>query len=221
MAQGRSKEAEEHYNCGRFGPLPERTFRTYARWGWPFTIPLPKNTAPCYFWGSFGGKHIAVDRLASAPELRWTTAPNLELLVQQGINITDIPPSGGPPLFDAVRCGRYAAAKFLLDTGVTPVPPRDVTRRPCRSGQIEILRLFMQHTRVENPIRQAMHREGSCWGTNLRYRLFCNLAVDSGVEKIIEHIIALGADVHVSDNGQTAFERAVSRNSGWLVEPVY
>lgn len=227
-------------------PLPDATYRTSLKA--LIGAALRGDESILKDWHNRGGSlDVVVDYDSPAnAAARAGHIHILQFLRDTGINLVEPPQRGDSALYDAAKYGQVSAAQFLLGVGADPHIPVDNSPADiaARTGQVGILRLFKQHTpmlttarmtkgglRIEPAIRlgriaviRAFAEVFDINGTDEAGQTAFHLAVDSERKEVVEAVITSGANIHMSDAcGQTAFERAVSRNNpivGWLSQRI-
>lgn len=140
MAQARFSEAEAKYRMlMKSTPLPERTFLTAARFGWPFGFRYPNSVSrnlseQAFLGASAAGNKDLLENLhrhgipwnirlqsqnAAVIAAQTGQIHILEYLREQGFDILASPDlqEEEAPLFHAIRYGEVEAADYLLQAG--------------------------------------------------------------------------------------------------------
>ena len=195
------------------------------------------------------GLDVVVDRISLASAAASTGQVHiLQFLHDRKVDLKD-QGSKKHPLFEAARCGQLAAVKFLLEeVGAQPDRIETAVDAASMAANVAILRLFLEYMptlqqnshssngklRVASAISEEQVdsltffiKEASIGIDEVdgQGRTALHLAVDGAEKKnLIDTIVALGADVDKLDiSGQTAFERAASRDkpaASWLAQHV-
>lgn len=162
----------------------------------------------------------------------------LRFLQDHGVDLFGAPQGQCTPLCEAARSGHFEATELLLEAHVNVSRPLDrtVVDAMGANGQIDILRLFLQYiptlasTRdpsdpllIESAIRRHHTKfvkvfvsEGSLDinQADEEGQTAFHLAMDSENMPMVRTVIELGANTQALDSsGQTALERAISRNN--------